>query len=471
MSLRRLFIVYLSALSLLLVSVVASMVITELASDDLVEDAAKINLAGRQRMLSQRIIYLAQDLASSPGSALENTRAELETAINQLQAAVHLFEESHAALSTDANLNVVTSDLYFQRDATGQSLDERVNRYLVHAHGILANPMDPISLAGLRQIEREGLLRDLDEVVSSIEKVSIKRVAVLQNLERGSLLLAIFIICVEVLLVFLPGHRFLQRTLSRLTDQNKELVEANRASEALRQEQAEFTYAVSHDLKSPANSIGLILDEVLIEEEERLSEDGREMLDEALAVVKRIGGQVEDILQYAWVTSGESNPVPVDLGTVAQDVLADLSFDISSARAEVTVDAPQQIIGHTRQIHMLIQNLIANALKFQPDGSVPKVHVSATALDGGAGTRLTVQDNGIGIAPEDQKRIFKLFERLHLRDEYPGTGLGLATCARIADNHGGSITVDADYTGGARFVVELYNLTDHASDESQRNAA
>lgn len=455
MNLRRLLIVYMSALTFLLISVVTSMVITELAATKIVADAEKINRAGRQRMLSQRIIYLSQDLALQTGPQSVQTRQELTRAIEELEKAVDLFDTSHASLSMDDANTLETRNLYFLPNADGSTLNERIQTYLVHARGILENPNDANSLNGLLQIERAGLLPDLDAVVKNIENRSKSRVAQMQMLERGSLFLAILIIVVEIAFVFLPGHRLLQDFMDRLAAQKERLQHALTNSEALRKEQAEFTYSVSHDLKSPANSIGMILSELAIGEKDHLSEDGQELIDEASAIVTRIGAQVEDILQYAEATTGDKDSESISLKPLIEDILQDRRADIANSSAKITVQADVEFSGYRRQVITLLQNLLSNALKFTPPNHTPQVSVIAKSLPMDDAVKIVVQDNGIGIAPKHFERIFNLFERLHTREQFQGTGLGLATCKRIANNHRGSIEVSSNSGEGSCFTVIL----------------
>lgn len=466
MKLRRLLLVYLSALSFLFASVLVSVVVTEFKAEEIARDTRKINLAGRQRMLSQRIIYLAENLSNMKVADIGDVRAELRTAIEQLEAAVGLFEDTHDALSASVEPDSVEGDLYFEGDASRQSLDVRVKEYARLARLIVDDPTDDAALAGLVAIERAGLLNDLDAVVSNLETESVDRIALLRTIERASLAIALVIIVVEILFVFLPGHRMIQRTLDRLRRKNAELKRAYAASEALRKEQSEFTYAVSHDLKSPATSIGLLLSELISEEGERLSDDGRDLLDHGMKLVKRIGVQVEDILNYACATTEETDLEEVDIGACVADVLSVMGPDIAKKRATVDVSADAQILGSRRQITMLLQNLIENAMKYQPANA--QVHIDITAKNLPGGVEIVVADNGIGIDPANHEKIFKLFERLHLRNEYAGTGLGLATCKRVVDNHRGDISVDSEVGRGARFTVFLQGpVSERANAQSE----
>ena len=445
---------YLLALSILLGSVVTTLVVTDRLAMRLETDAAKINMSGRQRMLSQRIIYLAQDLAQTPSP---ETRARLEQTITEFKAGIDLFAGSHEELSGRPNIESALRSLYFSA-SEGPSLDTRVRDYIDLARKIVRNPADADSLDKLKRIERNGLLRDLDAVVAEIEAISIAKIETMRRIEFISLVLAIMIVLIEIAVVFLPGHRLIRRTLDdlharneelersrqRIDDQNAELRRSNEAvasersrlktaleeSEGLRREQEEFTYSVSHDLKSPANTVGMVLDEIELDEDSTLSPDAREMLEHGKAAITRMGGQIEE-------------------------VLADLEAEIRESGATVDIGPLGTVSGYRRQVRTLLQNLISNALKYREAGARPHIRIACTETAEAGEFLLTVADNGIGIDPEHHQRIFGLFQRLHRREEYPGSGLGLCTCMRVARNHDGRIDVTSAPGEGTTFSVTL----------------
>ena len=257
----------------------------------------------------------------------------------------------------------------------------------------------------------------------------------------------------------------------RIEEDHNRLQTALTDSEALRREQAEFTYAVSHDLKSPANTLQLLLQELRIEQEGKLDQDSQEFLDRAQETAQRMSNLIEDILSYSWATHEQSGFERIDMTECLTSVLSDLSYDIGKAGAEVTSGVLDPMFGSRTQIRMLLQNLISNGMKFQEPGAKPSVHVECRALEDDGGVMLSVKDNGIGVPPEHHERIFGLFQRLHVREAYPGTGLGLATCYRIAQNHGGRITVDSEPGTGSTFSVLLRAQGGKGLPASGRDAA
>jgi light-regulated signal transduction histidine kinase (bacteriophytochrome) len=143
----------------------------------------------------------------------------------------------------------------------------------------------------------------------------------------------------------------------------------------------------------------------------------------------------------------------VDTSQVVDQVVTDLAAAIAESQASVTRDTLPTVLGDSIQLRQLFQNLIANAIKFHRPGETPRVHVSATLASGA--WVFSLADNGIGIEPQYRERIFALFQRLHNRAAYPGTGIGLAICKKIVERHGGQIRVESEPGRGTTFVITL----------------
>lgn len=227
---------------------------------------------------------------------------------------------------------------------------------------------------------------------------------------------------------------------------------AKRSSERLRREQREFTYAISHDLQSPANTLKMIFNELSFAHRESGSET-RVLIEKGLDTVGRMGTQVEDVLNYSRTVDAPTRMESVDLRALTAGILDDLFADIRLAGATVEFGDLPVVSGDPMQLRMLFQNLVANALKFRHSERQHVVSIEAKAVDGGH--RVAVRDNGIGIRPEDQKNVFDLFKRLNLRDEYAGTGIGLSLVQRVAENHDIAIELTSDGCNGTEFSIEF----------------
>ena len=224
-------------------------------------------------------------------------------------------------------------------------------------------------------------------------------------------------------------------------------------SERLRLEQRDFTYSISHDLLSPANTVRMILDELTYEDQ--LSADGRSLINEAAGTLQRMGKQIEDVLGYSRTLGQKIEFTSVNLDTMLTDILSDLKSAIEQRGAQVERGPLPMVRGDAMQLRALLQNLVANALKFARPGVPPTVRIGAERGAGRAELCLSVTDNGIGIAPADQTRIFELFGRLNLLDDYEGSGIGLTLCRRVAENHNGTVSLQSDGMTGTTFVASL----------------
>ncbi|MEM6662422.1 MAG: ATP-binding protein [Pseudomonadota bacterium] len=243
-------------------------------------------------------------------------------------------------------------------------------------------------------------------------------------------------------------------TLKRLSDCVSDAIRLNasiRTSERLRAEQRLFTYAFSHDLKAPANSLRLILQE--IDEDPLIGDDSRSLLSNGSILAERMAQQVTDVLDYTRVVDAAPSFTDVDLNTLLDAVVANLDAVIKEKAAALFIDTLPVVPGSESQLTSLFQNLLGNALIYTDRDSRPEVNIEAIATD--REYNISVRDNGIGISEEHQKQIFELFARLHPREDYPGTGIGLTICQRVAENHNGSISLSSTPGKGSTFTVHL----------------
>jgi light-regulated signal transduction histidine kinase (bacteriophytochrome) len=195
-------------------------------------------------------------------------------------------------------------------------------------------------------------------------------------------------------------------------------------------------------------------------------QEGREFLERMQSAAARMQRLINDLLTFSRVISKSQPLVPVDLNQVTKEVLSDLEVRIEQTKAHIDVSHLPTLQADPMQMRQLLQNLIGNALKFQAPNSKPLIQIQAQtvrkpfngAAAGGSEQEvceLSITDNGIGFDEKYSEKIFAMFQRLHGRNEYEGTGVGLAVCRRIADRHGGSISAKGKPGEGATFTVTL----------------
>jgi PAS domain S-box-containing protein len=227
-------------------------------------------------------------------------------------------------------------------------------------------------------------------------------------------------------------------------------------------ELAQFAHAASHDLSEPLRTVSRYVQLLDSRYRAKLDDDAHEFIGYAVEGAARMQALVNALNAYSTFGSAEHEPVPVDCSQVVSQTVDVLAAQIADVNAEVTVDPLPTIKGDPRLLAEVFQNLISNALKFVKD-KPPRVHVSAERTDDS--WCFTVADNGIGIKPEHRNRIFEMFRRLHNRDQYGGTGIGLTICRKIVTRHGGRIWVEEAENGGSSF---RFTIPDESAVQQQR---
>jgi len=248
----------------------------------------------------------------------------------------------------------------------------------------------------------------------------------------------------------------------------KDITERKRAEETLARKAAElarsnaeleqFAFVASHDLQEPLRKIQAFGDRLKVKCESSQSTEIRDYLDRMQNAAARMRTLINDLLAFSLVIRSSEPFVAVDLALVTKEVLIDLEVRIEKSGAKVLIEALPSIDADPMQMRQLMLNLISNALKFQPPGAVPVVKITSRALTAVSGEKLCeicVEDNGIGFDEKYLDKIFAVFQRLHGRSEYEGTGVGLAVCLRIVDLHHGNILAKSQPGKGATFIITL----------------
>lgn len=252
--------------------------------------------------------------------------------------------------------------------------------------------------------------------------------------------------------------------IRRATDLGEVRAELGRNNDALRRSNRDleqFAYVASHDLSEPLRVMTGYVAALERRYDGQLDERGLRYMHHIVEASARMRSLIDDLLEYARFLRAPRAATRVEVGAVLQQTLASLSRAMLDAGAGIEIGPLPAVCGDERQLASLLQNLVGNALKFTSPGRPPQVVV--TAVESGGWVTLRVDDNGIGISPEYRDRVFRMFQRLHVREAYAGTGIGLAIAQQIVELAGGRIWVEDSPLGGARLCCTLPSWTEGVS--------
>ena len=237
----------------------------------------------------------------------------------------------------------------------------------------------------------------------------------------------------------------------QLTKSNTELLLSN-------QELEQFAYVASHDLREPLRMVTSFTQLLAQKYEHQLDEEADTIIGFAVDGAKRMETLIEDLLLYSRLGKHNRTFKIVNCNTIVDRALSNLHILIKESNAVIKIKPLPNIVGDEMGLIQLFQNLIDNALTYRSSRQ-PLIEITATSRQ--IGWLFSVKDNGIGINPQNHRRIFEVFQRLHPKEKYPGTGIGLAICKKIVERHGGTIWVESELGSGADFMFTL-NVRDFA---------
>ena len=214
----------------------------------------------------------------------------------------------------------------------------------------------------------------------------------------------------------------------------------------------QFAYVASHDLKEPLRAISGSVQILQERYSQSLDRTADEVIRHTVDGANRMQTLIDDLLAYSRLTTREAVLSATNLQETLDEALVNLEHSIRESKALITHDKLPTVHADPIQLLQVFQNLISNAIKYRSQRT-PKIHIGAE--DKGGEWLISISDNGIGIAPQYAERIFRIFQRLHTRKEYSGTGIGLAICKKIIERHGGRIWVESELDEGSSFNFTL----------------
>lgn len=462
-------------------------------------------LIRRDEVLVDSIKIRAADMARREDQFL--TQRLRDRSESRLWAPFTLLVLTIFALSTISYLFINTFSLLNRNEETARQLKSNVDElnYEIAERSSLENLLKNVLDSSTNAIMAFEAIRDDQHVITDFQFTMVNRQASDlvsvdgENMERSrlshTLLLqkdpSLFEKCIQVVETnqnvrfvkdydFADGHTWYHitavkngngfvMTLMDVTEQMEyeaELLEKQKELETTNFELEQFAYIASHDLQEPLRKVRTFGDRLSSMFNEALGEKGRDYISRMQNAAERMQVLINDLLKFSRVSRAERTEVSVDLNDPLTETIETLELEIAQQGAEIHYDPLPVVRGDKAQFRQLFQNLLSNAIKYSKAGVAPRVDIHVTTANGhdelplnGKSSpnywKISVKDNGIGFDPKYKEQIFVIFQRLHGRTEYSGTGIGLAICEKIVTNHGGYITADGQPGEGAEFTIFL----------------
>lgn len=433
---NRLAFLFLIAGSILTVTIISVNYRIEKSLDQESDISSLINIAGRQRMLSQRVTKLALMIKTADTIEIDDLHRELDTALAT-------FKQSHEhLLKKNKTLQFETIDQKFE------SIQPAFDSLITKCDNILSTRFVDIESI----VAAESLfLPSMDEIVKEYELLSNERFEAVDNSIGLSNYSIVVLVILFSSLAFLAVVRIVQRYSSELQSRSEALQEARVELEKSKVKE-QFAFIASHDLQEPVRTI-ISLSELLEKEHgTSLNEDGKQMIFFIRDSGQRMARLIRGLLDYSRLGKNQELE-PINTNQVLANVQKDLSGLIAETEARIESDNLPDIIGYRLDIYSLFQNLVSNAIKFRQKTQPLNITVSVT--ENSDFWKFQVADNGIGMAQKDTDKVFQLFKRLHRKDQFEGSGIGLAHCKRIVEIHRGDITVTSSLNVGSTFSFSI----------------
>lgn len=407
---------------------------------------------------------IARDITDRKRAELhQQVMYELASAVNRSVALPEIYEASLSAICHCQNTHRASVLLY---DAEGvmrfkawRGLSENYRRK-VEGHSPWKRDDSAPQPVCIDDIAKSALDEDLRAVVA---REGIRALAFLPITYEGRLL-------GKVMIYYDAPHHFTPeelRPVQTMISQVAFAIERQRAGENLERtvnertaslreaiaQMEEFSYTISHDLRAPVRAMQCYAEVLMEDYGAHLDDNAKKYLDRIIGAGTRMDRLIQDILTYSRLSRREIQLHPVSLDKLAREIVRQY-LDLGSAHADISVEGPLlSVLGHEPSLGQAISNLLSNALKFVAPGTLPKVRLRTEQRNGDV--RLWIEDNGIGIKPEYQHRLFSVFERVHPEKKYEGTGIGLAIVRKAAERMGGKVGVESDGLAGSRFWIQL----------------
>ncbi len=316
--------------------------------------------------------------------------------------------------------------------------------------GLRPEPEQPSTFTDIIAPDDITLAEDLVQRVMATTPAVCHQTMRCQTLEQERLYVEWSLQLADDGLIYAAGH-----DVTAARDAQRRSDELSQALEVSNRELQEFVFVSSHDLQEPLRKVRAFGDRLLHHCQDQLDDRGQDYLSRMDAAAARMQMLIDDLLAYSRVTTQTSPISVVDLNDLMAQVSSNLELSIQEKHAQITIEHLPLVRGDASQLGQVFQNLMSNALKFINVDTAPVITIRSEATATPGMVCIVVADHGIGIEPQYTERIFAPFQRLHGRQTYAGSGIGLAIVRKIVQRHGGSVHAEANPGGGCRMVVLL----------------
>lgn len=431
-------------------------------------------------------------LYKSTQSSLKKTKANIKAQDviiqkreKEIEGIFNEVENKDLLIKSLADKTAIQSKQYEEKVEIERVLEQRIQQQLDVIKGqkeAIAFQKDTLAKRNAKIEKQTTVLQDLEKDIEAKLKTLEQKNSQLAN-QKQFIALLILLVIVVLAAVFLIYRSFLlqKKLRTQLEDKNVEIVnqskklfnintelrekntriqEQTKALEVQNNELEQFAYIASHDLQEPLSTISSFIGILKEDYQAHFDETGKQSLNYISDASKRMKQLISALLDYSRLGRSK-NFTEVNCNRLLVDLKADLKHVIERTNANVQADDLPEIIGSEVELRLLFQNLISNAIKFIKPDVVPNVEISCTTRKATSPSKtdylwqFAVKDNGIGIPKAQQKKVFEIFQRLHSREHYKGTGIGLAHCKKIVESHGGDIWLESAEGQGTTFYFTI----------------